>query len=913
LASAKKNKPNSKGSSSRKGRAAGDDDTIFNEVLVVVLLAVTLVLFCSNLGIGGALGGAISGLFFGLFGIMNYLFPLILFVGAIFVTANIRHPRIATMTAGGISLFIFCCAFLQLVTAGEYGFRNNIGLYFTEAAANHDGGGLFGGLLTHLFTVCFGTIGAYILTAAGLVVSAIVMTRTHPVAALGTKSRAAAEKALERREQNRRDREDLKEERREERARERQRAMEERRRERLKEEARAVEEEEGNEIRRREASRRRREEERRERDRRRREEFYDYEGGAEEYGSLVPIDAEPYDSASGRYGQVSHAEEAFGAEPPEREEASERKKKRRKGSPDAVMPSFLVPSMAKLQNGGSAPESANEDGKPEGKAFSEENAEDAGEPEGAKEKPQAKKKETLGGEGLEKETAGIKESIEGAEKSKKDYRTPPLSLLAVPKRAAAASEASIRQTAKKLEETLRDFGVAVKVTDYSQGPTVTRFELHPEQGVKVSRIVALTDDIKLNLAAEEIRIEAPIPGKAAVGIEVPNKQTASVSFRELLESDEFKKSRARLSFAVGKDIGGRCVVTDIAKMPHLLIAGATGSGKSVCINTLIMSILYKSSPDEVRMVMIDPKVVELKIYDGIPHLLIPVVTDPKKAAGALNWAVSEMTDRYKKFAEMKGVRDLASYNERIDRMNESLAPEERLKHLPQILVIVDELADLMMVAPSEVEDAICRLAQLARAAGIHLVIATQRPSVNVVTGLIKANMPSRIALAVSSGVDSRTILDMNGAEKLLGKGDMLFYPQGYPKPVRVQGAYVSDEEISRVVSFLAAQNDSTMYNEEVSQKILMSAPSSEGAAADDGGGRDQYFAEAGRFIIEKDKASIGMLQRMFKIGFNRAARIMDQLADAGVVGGEEGTKPRRILMTAAEFEEFLNGSSAAEG
>ncbi|MEG0215257.1 MAG: FtsK/SpoIIIE domain-containing protein, partial [Hungatella sp.] len=366
-------------------------------------------------------------------------------------------------------------------------------------------------------------------------------------------------------------------------------------------------------------------------------------------------------------------------------------------------------------------------------------------------------------------------------------------------------------------------------------------------------------------------------------------------------ADVFQNSTSKLSFAVGKDISGQVVVTDIAKMPHLLIAGATGSGKSVCINTLIMSIIYKSAPEDVKMIMVDPKVVELSVYNGIPHLLIPVVTDPKKAAGALNWAVAEMSDRYKKFAD-SGVRDLKGYNAKIAAIQD-VEEENKPQKLPQIVIIVDELADLMMVAPGEVEEAICRLAQLARAAGLHLVIATQRPSVNVITGLIKANVPSRIAFSVSSGVDSRTIIDMNGAEKLLGKGDMLFYPAGYQKPQRVQGAFVSDQEVFQVVDFLMKQDMGTDYNPEIESKI--SAPAAvETAETEDS--RDEYFIQAGKFIIEKDKASIGMLQRMFKVGFNRAARIMDQLAEAGVVGEEEGTKPRKILLTIEEFDHLMN-------
>ena len=434
---------------------------------------------------------------------------------------------------------------------------------------------------------------------------------------------------------------------------------------------------------------------------------------------------------------------------------------------------------------------------------------------------------------------------------------------------------------------------------------MTRYELQPEQGVKVSRIVNLTDDIKLNLATSEIRIEAPIPGKAAVGIEVPNKENSVVMLRDLIQSIEFRNAESKLSFAAGKDIAGKTIVADIAKMPHLLIAGATGSGKSVCINTLIMSILYKATPDEVKMIMIDPKVVELSVYNGIPHLLIPVVTDPKKAAGALNWAVAEMTDRYNTFAEYN-VRNLEDYNRKLDEM--TFAEGEKVpEKMPQIVIIVDELADLMMVAPSEVEDAICRLAQLARAAGIHLVIATQRPSVNVITGLIKANMPSRIAFAVSSGVDSRTILDMNGAEKLLGKGDMLFYPQGYQKPARLQGAFVSDQEVNAVVGFLSRKNPKASYNQEIEQRISTSGFTN-GAASAASEERDTYFIDAGKFIIEKDKASIGLLQRTFKIGFNRAARIMDQLFQAGVVGPEEGTKPRKILMSMEEFEKYIEES-----
>lgn len=458
---------------------------------------------------------------------------------------------------------------------------------------------------------------------------------------------------------------------------------------------------------------------------------------------------------------------------------------------------------------------------------------------------------------------------------------------------------SMQETADKLKRTLQDFGVGVTITNISRGPSVTRYELQPEQGVKVSKIVNLADDIKLNLAAEDIRIEAPIPGKAAIGIEVPNKEKQMVAFRDLLESDEFTKAKSKTIFAAGKDIAGKTVVADIEKMPHLLIAGQTGSGKSVCINTIIMSILYKARPSEVKLIMIDPKVVELSVYNGIPHLLIPVVTDPKKAAAALNWAVNEMEERYKKFAEHKA-RNIIGYNAQIDQI-EDVPGKDRPEKIPQIIVIVDELADLMMTAGTEVEDAIQKLAQKARAAGIHLIIATQRPSVNVITGVIKANIPSRIAFSVASGIDSRTILDETGAEKLLGKGDMLFHPYYISKPVRVQGAFVSDDEVTEVVNFLTQQKN--VRGGEINTNIDLQA-NMPGSSLP-GGDQDELFETAGRFIIDQEKASIGNLQRHLRIGFNRAARIMDQLYAAGVVSKDEGTKPRKVLMKAEEFEEYL--------
>jgi len=455
------------------------------------------------------------------------------------------------------------------------------------------------------------------------------------------------------------------------------------------------------------------------------------------------------------------------------------------------------------------------------------------------------------------------------------------------------TEDYIEYTAYKLIDTLSSFGVGAKVINVSKGPTVTRYELQPNAGVKVSKIINLADDIALNLAATGVRIEAPIPGKAAVGIEIPNKNNVPVLLRDVIESSAFKDFPSRLAFAVGKDIAGNVVVGDIAKMPHLLIAGATGSGKSVCINTLIVSILYKASPDQVRLLMVDPKVVELGIYNGIPHLLIPVVTDPKKASGALNWAVVEMTNRYRLFAE-NNVRDLGGYNTLIKERGEG-------EPLPHIVIIIDELADLMMVAPNEVEDSICRLAQMARAAGMHLVIATQRPSVNVITGVIKANIPSRISFAVSSQIDSRTILDMAGAEKLLGRGDMLFYPLGQPKPLRVQGSFISDKEVERIVTHIKSLQ-SAEYDEEILQKIDSQTAE---PVKPDAGGDDELLPQAIVMVLELGQASASLIQRKFKVGYSRAARILDQMESWGVVSASDGSsKPRQILITKKEWDEL---------
>ena len=488
-----------------------------------------------------------------------------------------------------------------------------------------------------------------------------------------------------------------------------------------------------------------------------------------------------------------------------------------------------------------------------------------------------------------------------------NYVFPPVEILSeVEKPSLKGGTQSLKETAARLQKTLYSFGVSAKVENVTVGPAITRYELKPAEGVRVSKIANLADDIALNLAAETIRIEAPIPGKQAVGIEVPNKEKEMVGLREVIESEEFKNNKSKLSVALGKDVAGSAVVANIAKMPHVLIAGSTGSGKSVCINTIITSIIYNAKPSEVKLVMVDPKVVELSVYNGIPHLLIPVVTDPKKAAGALAWAVQEMDNRYNLFAE-KGVRDLAGYNKALEN--------ENMGKLPQIVVIVDELADLMMVAAKDVEESICRLAQKARAAGMHLVIATQRPSVDVITGLIKANVPSRIAFAVSSQVDSRTILDQVGAEKLLGKGDMLYFPAGAAKPTRVQGAFVSDEEVEQIVDFIKS-NGTAVYSQELLDSLENSGKEVENSKSSGSDNNeddtDPFLNDAIDTVVETGQASTSFIQRRFKVGYARAGRIIDQMEERGVISGYQGSKPREVLWTLEKLAEIKMGTHAEE-
>ena len=473
------------------------------------------------------------------------------------------------------------------------------------------------------------------------------------------------------------------------------------------------------------------------------------------------------------------------------------------------------------------------------------------------------------------------------------YRLPPLELLDIPKATDPATyQADILDQCAVLEQTLRDFKVRANVIDVTRGPSVTRFELEPAPGVKVSSVVNLADDIALRLAAPGVRIEAPIPGKSAIGIEAPNTKNDTVCFREVVDNEVVRKEPSKLCIGLGKDISGNIISADLSKMPHLLVAGSTGSGKSVCINTIIAGILYKARPEEVKLILVDPKVVELSNYNGIPHLLTPVVTEPKKAASALHWAVAEMERRYKAFAD-NHVREIKSYN------------QQAAEKMPYIVIIIDELSDLMMVAKVDVEDAILRLAQKARAAGIHLILATQRPSVDVITGIVKANIPSRIAFAVSSQTDSRTILDMGGAEKLLGKGDMLFYPIGMNKPVRVQGAFVTDAELNKIVDFIVKQSIPVNYSEEVTAQKLECDEKEKNneKAGPSAPAEDELFEDALRLVLDMGQASSSMLQRRFGIGYNRAARLVDTMEELGIVGQYAGSKPREVIISRQEAEE----------
>ena len=881
------------------------DNQLRNDCIILFSIACAIILILTNFNLAGTLGRGIKWFMFGVFGVIEYIFPLVLAASVIFLMVNrdlIRVARIKTVAVYG--LLIVLCGMIQCVYNKPAVMESNVGEVFTYCADYKAGGGFSGGILCKVLSP-IGAIGTFVILMILAIICIVIITEKSFVSGLKNvrnNSQRMMQEAKEdysayRQHSASRHENDMSDEeyhrlREEERAKARLRKIE--RKEKQLAEKKAREEYLANarmnnvvrgvtsdtlitgdvqpepeidihEI---------------EVDRERKDEYsadiYEPDNRMKPVDKAQVIVDDSDDLFENLYSDDKSADSVMPAQSVQEiqdDYYSEELQYQEADASDSMMDNYSY----------SEPD-ADED------VYDMQEDEAADYAGDIHEEPEADVQDNV-----------ITESSVPEKKPKKVYKFPPVSLLKRNPGAASGGKSEYRVTAQRLQETLLTFGVKVTITDISCGPTVTRYELQPEQGVKVSKIVSLSDDIKLNLAAADIRIEAPIPGKAAIGIEVPNKEAGSVYFRELVESKEFKESQSAISFGVGKDIAGKTIIADIAKMPHMLIAGATGSGKSVCINTIIMSILYKAKPEDVRLIMVDPKVVELSVYNGIPHLLLPVVTDPKKAAGALNWAVNEMTDRYKKFAAMQ-VRNIKGYNDVVVKKNkEGIDPP--MEKLPQIVIIIDELADLMMVAPGEVEDAICRLAQLARAAGIHMVIATQRPSVNVVTGLIKANIPSKIAFAVSSGIDSRVIIDMNGAEKLLGKGDMLYFPSNLPKPLRVQGAFVSDEEVENVVSFLKENAEEVSYDESIAQATVSQESMPGSSKGDDE--RDSLFADAGRFVIENEKGSIGSLQRHFKIGFNRAGRIMDQLAGAKVVGPELGTKPRKVEMTMEEFETLL--------
>ena len=845
--SGKKNTQNSYYKS--KAKKAESNPEILSEVYVILVLAFAVALFLSNFGVIGPFGDFISSIMFGIFGLLAYIFPILLFAGVAFGISNYGNRVANIKLISGIILFIIIGIFCEmttgvvkeLTTADQF-----LRSIYMNSSDTHYGGGVIFGTMAYLLYHVLGALGTYLLLAVITIICIIIITEKSLLKGVSTSSKKVYETAREDAITRKEKKEEIAQQREQERI--------------LRMDKKVV-------------------------------------------GVMLDTSLDQKEEPS--FGTIRDDMHEIRVDNDENHITSQKLSSREQDN--LAFENIRVHPLNK-ENLNIIPDPVFEGknrtaGSDEIKAI---RPNEGNTPSGVKISYEKSKTSTASENTPVSEKEIITEITTGQSVTPKKYHFPSINLLKQGEKGNKVDPTKeLKETALRLQQTLSTFGVKVTITDISQGPAVTRYELQPEQGVKVSRIVNLQDDIKLNLAATDIRIEAPIPGKAAVGIEVPNKENTTVVLRDLLDSKEFKDFPSNIAFAVGKDISGQIIVSDIGKMPHMLIAGATGSGKSVCINTLIMSILYKAHPDDVKLIMIDPKVVELSVYNGIPHLLIPVVTDPKKAAGALHWGVAEMTERYKKFADLN-VRDLKGYNKQVETLPPDNSPDAP-KKMPQIVIIVDELADLMMVAPGEVEESICRLAQLARAAGIHLIIATQRPSVDVITGLIKANMPSRVAFSVSSGVDSRTILDMNGAEKLLGKGDMLFYPQGYAKPARIQGAFVTDKEILDVVDFLKNQVIGNVYNQEIQEKITsIGGQGSQNNNGFDGGSeRDSYFTEAGRFFIERDKASIGMLQRVLKIGFNRAARIMDQLEEAGVVGAEEGTKPRKVLMTMEEFKEII--------
>ncbi len=862
-----------------------DDGTsiISSDVKIITGFAIVILLELSNFSLIGRFGNAISGFMFGIFGLFAYIVPILVFIAIGFFIANVSSRNAMMKLGAAIVLFITLCTFLQLVYAGkDYGFR--LTGVFNACSMDKNGGGMLGGLFAAILYSTIGIYGAFIVVVALILISMVIISEKSLINSVKNGSRQMYDSA-------RKDFKRMKDSSAERIAKKEQNKME-----RAKNTVRGV----------------------------------NLHSKVTDENAVDANVHELLQNGSLYRGYIDSEElEKTGAKNNNNvgnngyNEGGQKKQYRTDYKPE-----FITDSRDNREDSEYSEHSDNSYEENFDEELSEVVRNGEFKPkekiEVSKAAKEVMKRKAFSGVPI-KSASPVKDipidrpvpdvekvieqpkAVEEVSKGNKSgpYSMPPLSLLRkgmMQKRRNGMRPGEISETAAKLQETLNAFGVKATVINESRGPSVTRYELQPETGTKVSKITSLSDDIKLNLAAADIRIEAPIPGKAAVGIEVPNAERDSVFLRDLIESEELSKHPSKLAFAAGMDIAGKVVVADIAKMPHMLIAGTTGSGKSVFTNSIIMSILFRAKPSEVKMIIVDPKVVEFGVYNGIPHLLSPVVTDPKKAAGALNWAVGEMGKRYKQFSKYN-VRDIKGYNEKIKQMGYK-DDNEQLEPMYQIVIIIDELADLMMVASKEVESSICRLAQLARAAGIHLIIATQRPSVDVVTGLIKANIPSRVALLVSSGTDSRTIIDCNGGEKLLGNGDMLFYPSGYVKPVRLQGAFVSDGEVQAVVNYLINNNKDVEYNEEVA-KAEISTPDNDNQTADDDG-NDVLFEEAARFVIEKDKGSTSMIQRMFKVGFNRASRIIEQLEKAGVVGPDEGTKPRKVLMSIEQFEAGLH-------
>ncbi len=852
------------------------DIKLKNEIKLLIALVVTLLLLLSNFGFLSPVGDYLSYFMFGLFGFIAYIFPLVMFFGVAFLISNINNKRGIKKFIAGCALYILVSATIQLVFM-EYDNTLSAFDYYKICGKGKVGGGLIGALIEKSLHSLFGMLGTYIILALLIIITVVILTEKSFISGVKKGSSVVYETAKEDAVRIKKTAKSI--------ANERAYQKKEKRVDNRVHGVNIATVGNGNAA----------------------EDEDIHEIGQEIMSKLSSDDMEVYNGHVELEGGFDYNEM------PNKENSLDNYNVTNNSnveSGNVVNNNSLSSNSYKEDTSEEYDGYDNEDGLyvpkeqihvsneakqvMNRKAFSVGNVNVTGSVAGSTVNATGSMTGSVTGGASANgaaNTSANKPNSTPAPARKKAYTLPSTALLNKGNGTTKpVDNAKLRMVANKLQEILHTFGINATVVDFCRGPSVTRYEIQPETGTRINKITSLADDIKLNMAATDISIE-PVPGKSTIGIEVPNEGRDTVLIRELIESKELRANSSKIAFAAGKDIAGNVVVADIGKMPHMLVAGTTGSGKSVFTNSIIMSILFRAKPEEVRLIIVDPKVVEFGVYNGIPHLLQPVVTDPKMAANTLKWAVAEMSERYKKFADFN-VRDLKGYNEKI----ESAGKESGLTKLPQIVIVIDELADLMMVAAKDVEESICRLAQLARAAGIHLIIATQRPSVDVVTGLIKANIPSRCALMVSSGTDSRTIIDSNGAEKLLGNGDMLFYPSGYVKPVRLQGAFVSDQEVQRVVDFWKAQADGNTYDESIASYVKTPEASSQE------GDRDDYFFEAAKLVIQKEKASASMLQRYLNIGFNRASKIIDQLYDAGVIGDEEGTKPRKVIMTMEQLE-----------